>query len=243
MGDPLLTPGSLGWCRGAVGPGPRRSAGWDQPCAPAASPRSRCAPLGRLHAGARALPVPGQGRPVGGGDGAGRRRDPSGRRGTAGWSAPACTPATTALGGGGGRGADAWDWLTGFPSPVHQPCEQSRSRRCFFHFPFSSLAGLGISKSLVTVGGCSEHCWQEGKQNSPCARTSRSRISYGMSRVNQYPAHNQLHRRPCVQDLAGRSQKVAHEFPTCTRLNMGCVRFGFGWSKGKDISRQLWNYL
>uniref|UniRef100_A0A8B9NRT2 Uncharacterized protein n=1 Tax=Accipiter nisus TaxID=211598 RepID=A0A8B9NRT2_9AVES len=91
---------------GAVGPDPRRSAGWGQPCAPAAARRSRCAPPGRLRAGAPVPPAPGWGRPVGGGDGAGRRRDPGGRRGTAGWSAPACTPATTAL-WGGGSGADA----------------------------------------------------------------------------------------------------------------------------------------
>lgn len=99
-GDLVLTPESLEWCRDAAGPGPHRSVGWDQPRTPAADRRSRCDPPHRLHAGARAPPAPGWGQPFGAGDGAGRRCGPSERPGTAGWSAPACTPATTALRGG-----------------------------------------------------------------------------------------------------------------------------------------------
>lgn len=111
-GDLLLTPRSLEWCRDAAGSGPRHSAGWDQPCTPAAARRSRCDPLDRLRAGLRAPPVPGRGQPVGAEDGAGRRCGPGERPGTAGWSAPACTPATTAL-GGGRNGADSLGFAPG----------------------------------------------------------------------------------------------------------------------------------
>ena len=158
-GHPLLTPGSLGWCRGAAGPGPRRSAGWGQPCAPAAARRSRRTPPGRLRAGARAPPAPGRGRPVGGGDGGGRRRDPGGRPGRAGWSAPACTPATTAL-RGGRSGADFFfppraDLLASFLSPAHPALRINHIKAWLFPYipplPFSSLAALGVSKSLVAA--------------------------------------------------------------------------------------------
>lgn len=97
--DPLLTAVSCGWCRGAVGPAPRRSGGWGQPGAPAVARHRQCAPHGRLRAEGPSPPVPGQGQPGDAGGAAGRRCGLGWQRCTVVCSAPACIPATTALQG------------------------------------------------------------------------------------------------------------------------------------------------